>query len=74
MDPGYIKSMPIVPHDQTSNQILLDIALSSASNAELLKQTAQDLKEQGWLHIYTRMVRETQPSLPSSGTQLTVFM
>ncbi|ROW03679.1 hypothetical protein VMCG_05343 [Cytospora schulzeri] len=55
MDPDYIKSMPLVPHDQTSNQILLDIALSSPSNAELLKQTAQELKGQGWLHIYTRM-------------------
>ncbi|KUI67116.1 Transaldolase [Cytospora mali] len=55
MDPEYIKTMPIVPHDQTSNQLLVDIELGNPSNAELLKQTARDLKEQGWLHIYTRM-------------------
>jgi hypothetical protein len=57
MDPEYIKSMPIKPHDQTSNQLWVDIQLGHESNAELLAQTAKELKNQGWLAIYTRMVR-----------------
>jgi transaldolase len=58
MDPEYIKSMPIKPHDQTSNQLWVDIQLGHPSNAELLAQTAKELKDQGWLAIYTRMVIE----------------
>ncbi|KAK2593543.1 hypothetical protein QQS21_008766 [Conoideocrella luteorostrata] len=55
MDPEYIKAMPIKPHDQTSNQLLVDIQLGHESNADLLAQTARELKDQGWLAIYTRM-------------------
>lgn len=56
MDPEYIKNMPIRPHDQTSNQLWVDIQLHDASNAELLAQTCKELKDAGWLAIYTRMV------------------
>lgn len=56
MDPDYIKSMPIKPHDQTSNQIWLGIQLAHASNAAALKQTAKELAGEGWLAIYSRMV------------------
>ncbi|GJN76175.1 hypothetical protein PLIIFM63780_010214 [Purpureocillium lilacinum] len=55
MDPEYIKNMPIKPHDQTSNQLWVDIELGSPSNADLLAQTARELKDKGWLAIYTRM-------------------
>ncbi|KJR90067.1 transaldolase [Sporothrix schenckii 1099-18] len=57
MDPNYIKSMlpKIRFHDQTSNQLWVDIQLGDESNAELLKQTAAELKDAGWLAIYTRM-------------------
>ncbi|UKZ52974.1 hypothetical protein TrVGV298_006760 [Trichoderma virens] len=55
MDPEYIKAMPIKPHDQTSNQLWVDIQLGHPSNAELLVQTANELKDKGWLAIYTRM-------------------
>ncbi|KAK5994338.1 Transaldolase [Cladobotryum mycophilum] len=55
MDPDYIKSMPIKPHDQTSNQLWVDIQLGHPSNAELLAQTAKELKSEGWLAVYTRM-------------------
>jgi transaldolase len=57
MDPEYIKSMApkIKFHDQTSNQLWVDIQLGDASNAELLKQVTAELKDQGWLAIYTRM-------------------
>ncbi|KAL7815518.1 aldolase [Trichoderma gracile] len=55
MDPEYIRSMPIKPHDQTSNQLWVDIQLGHPSNAELLAQTAKELHDKGWLAIYTRM-------------------
>ncbi|KAF3798195.1 Transaldolase [Colletotrichum gloeosporioides] len=55
MDPEYIKSMPIVPHDQTSNQLWVDIQLGDASNREMFLETAKELKNEGWLAIYTRM-------------------
>lgn len=61
MDPEYIKTMPdklgLLAHDQTSNQLWVDVALRQASNADLLRQTAEELQDQGWLHIYTRAVR-----------------
>ncbi|KAM0332094.1 hypothetical protein ACHAQA_002366 [Verticillium albo-atrum] len=55
MDPEYIKGMPIVPHDQTSNQLWVDIQLGDDSNREMFLETAKELKDQGWLAIYTRM-------------------
>lgn len=62
MDPEYIKSMPIVPHDQTSNQLWVDIQLGHPSNRDLLLEMAKELKDEGWLAIYTRMVRSRAPS------------
>ncbi|EOO02401.1 putative transaldolase protein [Phaeoacremonium minimum UCRPA7] len=56
MDPEYIKSMqPFKFHDQTSNQLWVDIQLGDESNKDLLAQTAKELKDKGWLAIYTRM-------------------
>ncbi|KAK7748163.1 hypothetical protein SLS53_001418 [Cytospora paraplurivora] len=55
MNPDDIKKLPIVPHDQTSNQLWVDIELDNPANAELIRETARDLKDQGWLHIYTRV-------------------
>ncbi|KAL9943560.1 hypothetical protein D7B24_006847 [Verticillium nonalfalfae] len=55
MDPEHIKGMPIVPHDQTSNQLWVDIQLGDDSNRDLLLETAKELKNEGWLAIYTRM-------------------
>lgn len=61
MDPEYIKTMPdtlgFVPHDQTSNQLWADVEFQKDYNQELLRQTAAELKDKGWLHIYTRVVR-----------------
>ena len=57
MDPEFIKSMkPFRFHDQTSNQLWVDIQLGHESNRELFLQTAKELKNEGWLAIYTRMV------------------
>lgn len=54
MDPEYIKNIPIRPHDQTSNQLWIDIQLGHESNADLVLDAARELKNQGWLAIYTR--------------------
>ncbi len=56
MDPEYIKNMPVKPHDQTSNQLLVNIELYRANNADILQQVAKDLKGEGWLAVYTRIV------------------
>ncbi|KAI0505985.1 hypothetical protein F5B22DRAFT_651149 [Xylaria bambusicola] len=55
MDPEYIKNMPIKPHDQTSNQLWVNIELHRPSNAQLLQKVAQELKDEGWLAVYTRI-------------------
>ena len=62
MDPEYVKNMPIRPNDQTSNQLWVDIQLGDASNADLLAQTTKELKDQGWLAIYTRMASHLSTS------------
>ncbi len=72
MDPEYIKNMPIKPHDQTSNQLWVDIELGSPSNADLLAQTARELKDKGWLAIYTRMVRALALQRKSTSGNATV--
>ncbi|KAI1173107.1 hypothetical protein F4777DRAFT_463209 [Nemania sp. FL0916] len=54
MEPEYIKNMPIKPHAMTSNQLWVNTELYRASNAELVQQTAKELKDRGWLAVYTR--------------------
>lgn len=60
MDAKYIKSIPerlgIKPHDSTSNQLWVDTELYNDANTDLVVQTATELKDKGWLHIYTRVV------------------
>ena len=41
MDPDYIKSMSIKPHDQTSNQLWLHIQLSNPTSKELLESVVK---------------------------------
>lgn len=55
------KRLGVFPHDSTSNQLWVDSELHSEANAELLRETAKELKDQGWLHIYTRVVSLTLP-------------
>ncbi|KAJ3557846.1 hypothetical protein NPX13_g9843 [Xylaria arbuscula] len=54
MDPEYIKNMAVKPHDQTSNQLWVNIELHRPNNAQLLRQVAKELKGEGWLAVYTR--------------------
>ncbi|BCS26328.1 uncharacterized protein APUU_51039S [Aspergillus puulaauensis] len=54
MDPDFIKSLPIVPHDMTSNQIHVHGRMSDPSNRQLLLDVAQEYKDRDWLAVYTR--------------------
>lgn len=56
MDPSYTLSMPIVPHDMTSNQGWVHEQMCNPINDELFKSVVKEYKDQGWLAIYTRMV------------------
>lgn len=56
MDPAYTLSMPIVPHDMTSNQGWVHEQMCNPVNEELFKSVVKEYKDQGWLAIYTRMV------------------
>ncbi|KAL8297354.1 hypothetical protein RB597_006449 [Gaeumannomyces tritici] len=55
MDHDFIKSMPIKPHDQTSNQKFVDLELADPANRDLMVQVAKELKGADWLAIYTRV-------------------
>lgn len=56
MNPEFIKSLPITPHDQTSNQIHVHERMSDPANRQLLVDVAREYKGRGWLDIYTRAV------------------
>jgi hypothetical protein len=66
MDPDFIKSLPIVPHDMTSNQIHVHGRMSDPSNRQLLLDVAREYKDRDWLAIYTRAVSYVNPKPPSS--------
>ncbi|KAJ5239290.1 hypothetical protein N7468_003909 [Penicillium chermesinum] len=55
MDPSYTLSLPIVPHDMTSNQGWVHEQMCNPINDELFKSVVKEYKDQGWLAIYTRM-------------------
>lgn len=56
MDPEYSKSLPIVPHDMTSNQLWVHEQMCNPDNEQLFLDVVKECKSQGWLAIYTRMV------------------
>ena len=56
MDPTFTKSLPIVPHDMTSNQLLVDLQMNHPDNAQLVRNVVEEYKDKGWLAAYTRIV------------------
>ncbi|KAJ5525165.1 hypothetical protein N7494_011815 [Penicillium frequentans] len=55
MDPSYTLSMPIVPHEMTSNQGWVHEQMCNPINEELFKSVVREYKDQGWINTYTRM-------------------
>ncbi|CZR44904.1 uncharacterized protein FPRO_14656 [Fusarium proliferatum ET1] len=51
----FIRSLPMMPNDQTCNPAWLSLALQDPSNAELIRTTALDLQDQGFLAILSRL-------------------
>ena len=56
MDPDFIKSLPITPHDMTSNQIHVHGQMSEPKNRQLLLDVAREYKDRSWVDVYTRVV------------------
>ncbi|RDW90546.1 uncharacterized protein DSM5745_02321 [Aspergillus mulundensis] len=54
MDPDFIKALPIIPHDMTSNQIHVHGQMSEPKNRQLLLDVAHEYKGKSWVEIYTR--------------------
>jgi transaldolase len=62
MDPAFTKSLPIVPHDMTSNQLWVDIQMDHPDNTELVRTAVREYKDEGWLAVYTRIVYISTPA------------
>lgn len=56
MDPTFAKSLPFKPHNQTSNQLLVNEQMSIPENKELFIKAVKERKDQGWEAILTRIV------------------
>lgn len=57
MDPSFAKSLPFKPHNQTSNQLLVNEQMSIPENADLFLGAVKDLGSQGWEAVLNRIVR-----------------
>ncbi|KAL1962108.1 hypothetical protein VTN77DRAFT_575 [Rasamsonia byssochlamydoides] len=55
MDPTFTKSLPIVPHDMTSNQLWVHEQMCHPDNEQLFADAVKECKNQGWLAAYTRI-------------------
>jgi transaldolase len=57
MDPTFAKSLPFKPHNQTSNQLLVNEQMSVPENKELFLNAVKEYKDQGWEAVLSRIVR-----------------
>ncbi|KAH7034675.1 putative transaldolase [Microdochium trichocladiopsis] len=55
LDYDFIQSLPIIPHDQTSNPFWLHMQMSDPKNAGVVKKVARELQDEGFLAVYTRL-------------------
>ncbi|OJJ96423.1 hypothetical protein ASPACDRAFT_125025 [Aspergillus aculeatus ATCC 16872] len=55
MDPVFIQSLPITPHDMTSNQVHVHAQLENPIHQDLIAEVAREYKGRDWLSIYTRI-------------------
>lgn len=59
MDPTFAKSLPFKPHDQTSNQLLVNEQMSVPENKELFARAVRERGSQGWEAVLNRIVSST---------------
>ncbi|RDL36003.1 Uncharacterized protein BP5553_06615 [Venustampulla echinocandica] len=55
MDPTFAKSLPFTPHNQTSNQLLVNEQMSIPENKELFLKAVRERKDQGWEAVLDRI-------------------
>jgi len=55
MDPTFARSLPFKPHDQTSNQLLVNEQMSIPENKELFLNAVKEYKDQGWEAVLDRI-------------------
>ncbi|KAK0100209.1 hypothetical protein ONS95_008548 [Cadophora gregata] len=55
MDPKFAKSLPFKPHNQTSNQLLVNEQMSVPENKEMFLQAVKEYKNQGWSAVLDRI-------------------
>lgn len=58
MDPNAAKRLPFKPHNQTSNQLIVNEQMSVPENREMFLQAVKECKDQGWQAVHTRIVSE----------------
>ncbi|PMD56074.1 aldolase [Hyaloscypha bicolor E] len=55
MDPTFAKSLPFKPHNQTSNQLLVNEQMSIPENREMFLQAVREYKDKGWEAVLDRI-------------------
>jgi transaldolase len=63
MNPTFAKSLLFKPHNQTSNQLLVNEQMSIPENREMFLQAVKEYKDQGWEAVLDRIVRGTSSLL-----------
>lgn len=56
MDPNFASAMIVKPHNQTSNQLIVNEQMSIPENREMFLQAVKEYKDQGWEAVLTRIV------------------
>ena len=56
MDPTFAKSLPFKPHNQTSNQLLVNEQMAVPENREMFLKAVKEYKDQGWEAVLDRIV------------------
>jgi transaldolase len=52
LDPAFIQTLPIRPHDQTSNQRIVHEAFVAPENKDIMEKTVKEMKGSSWDDIY----------------------
>lgn len=56
MHPSVAKSLPFKPHDQTSNQLIVNEQIELPENRELLEKAVKEYGSKGWSAVLDRLV------------------
>lgn len=57
LDPAVAKAMPFIPHDATSNHLIVTSEMLKQDNSDMVKKIVQEHKCEGWEAILDYVVR-----------------